>query len=116
MCLEQKDEALHEYLFWEMENQTAVRKGRYKLVINGRLEEKAEAETEFFLSDLEADPGETNNLADILPEILEELTEASLNWRKGIEETWETKFLKNYTKNFFFIHIHIKCRNITSSI
>lgn len=90
-------EALHDYLFWEMEGQTAVRKGRYKLVINGRLEEFSEVQDEYFLSDIEADPGERNNLADELPEICEELKNAALNWRAGIEETWETKFLKNYT-------------------
>lgn len=90
-------EALHDYLFWEMEGQTAVRKGRYKLVINGRLEEFSEVQDEYFLSDIEADPGERNNLADELPEICEELKNAALNWRAGIEENWENKFLKNYT-------------------
>lgn len=90
-------EALHEYIFWEMEGQTAVRKGKYKLVINGRLEEYAQVLDEYFLSDLEKDPSEKNNLALELPEVLEELKTAALNWRNGIEETWENKFLKNYT-------------------
>ncbi len=94
--IEGTDEALHEYLFWEMEGQTAVRKGRYKLVINGRIEEFSEVQDEFFLSDLENDPSETINLANDLPEIFEELKNAALGWRKGIEETWESKFLKNY--------------------
>ena len=91
------DDAQHEYLFWEMEGQTAVRKGRYKLVINGRLEEFSEVQDEYFLSDLENDPGESVNLYKELPEIFEELKKAALDWRQGIEETWENKFIKNYT-------------------
>lgn len=91
------DEAEHEYLFWEMEGQTAVRKGRYKLVINGRLEEFSEVQDEYFLSDLETDPGERINLAAELPGLCEELKDAALSWRDGIEKTWEKKFLKNYT-------------------
>lgn len=90
-------DALHEYLFWEMEGQTAVRKGRYKLVINGRLEEFAQVQDKYFLSDLETDPSESNNLAQAMPELCEELKNAALNWRKGIENTWEEKFIKNYT-------------------
>ena len=91
------DDAQHEYLFWEMEGQTAVRKGRYKLVINGRLEEFSEVQDEYFLSDLENDPSESVNLYKELPEIFEELKKAALDWRQGIEETWENKFIKNYT-------------------
>lgn len=95
--IEGTDEAQHEYLFWEMEGQTAVRKGKYKLVINGRLEEFSEVQDEYFLSDLENDPSEKINLAEALPEICEELKNAALSWRAGIEESWEKKFLKNYT-------------------
>ena len=95
--IEGTGESLHDYIFWEMEGQTAVRKGRYKLVINGRLEEFAEVQDEYFLSDIEADPGEKINLAEELPELCEELKNAALSWRQGIEETWEKKFLKNYT-------------------
>lgn len=95
--IEGTDDPQHEYLFWEMEGQTAVRKGRYKLVINGRLEEFSEVQNELFLSDLENDPGEKVNLAEALPEICKELKNAALSWRSGIEETWEKKFLKNYS-------------------
>lgn len=95
--LEGEGDALHEYLFWEMEGQTAVRKGKYKLVINGRLEEFSEVQDEYFLADLESDPGERINLAKELPELCEQLKNAALEWRSGIENTWENKFLKNYT-------------------
>ena len=86
----------HEYLFWEMENQTAVRKGKYKLVLNGQLVEGGEKREDVFLSDLEKDPGEKENLAERLPQLCSEMTEAALKWRKEIEATWEEKFEKNY--------------------
>lgn len=90
-------DALHEYLFWEMEGQTAVRKGRYKLVLNGRLEEGEAPRADVFLSDLESDPSEKHNLAEELPGLCEELKQAALKWRAGIEKTWEDQFLQNYT-------------------
>ena len=90
-------EALHDYIFWEMEGQTAVRKGKYKLVLNGQLEEGEEPRAEVFLADLENDPSEKINLADELPELCKELREAAEKWRAGIEKTWEEKFEKNYS-------------------
>lgn len=94
--IEGTDDAQHEYLFWEMEGQTAVRKGKYKLVINGRLEEFSEVQDEYFLSDLENDPGEKINLANELPELCEQLKNKALSWRQELEENWEKKYLKNY--------------------
>ena len=94
--IEGSDDAQHEYLFWEMEGQTAVRKGKYKLVINGRLEEFSEVQDEYFLSDLENDPGEKINLANELPELCEQLKNNALSWRQELEENWEKKYLKNY--------------------
>ena len=79
-----------------MENQTAVRKGKYKLVLNGQLVEGGEKREDVFLSDLEKDPGEKENLAERLPQLCSEMTEAALKWRKEIEATWEEKFEKNY--------------------
>ena len=90
-------EPAHDYLFWEMEEQTAVRHGDYKLVLNGRLEENAPPREPVFLSDLRADPGEKRNLADTLPELCNELTDLALQWRGGIEERWEREFAGNYS-------------------
>ncbi len=87
----------HEYLFWELEEQTAVRYGKYKLVINGRLVEGEEKRADVFLSDLENDPREQINLAESMPELCEELKNKALEWREGIEKTWEEKFAKNYS-------------------
>lgn len=90
-------DAVHDYLFWEMENQTAARKGKYKLVLNGQLVEGEEQRAAVFLSDLDADPGEKHNLADELPELCAEMTDAALKWREQIEMTWKEKFEKNYS-------------------
>ena len=87
----------HECIFWEMEGQTAVRRGKYKLVINGRLNEGDNPRAPVFLADLENDPGEKNNLADEMPELCKELTGLAMNWRNGIEKTWESDFAKNYS-------------------
>ena len=87
----------HEYLFWEMEGQTAVRRGKYKLVLHGVLVEGEEQRAEVFLSDLEADPSEKNNLAETMPELTKELTDAALKWRAALEENWDNNFAKNYS-------------------
>lgn len=90
-------ECEHDYLFWEMECQTAARKGKYKLVLNGQLVEGEEPRAAVFLSDLESDPGEKHNLADELPELCAEMTAAALKWREQLEATWKEKFEKNYS-------------------
>lgn len=95
--LQEQGDSTHEYLFWEMEEQTAVRKGRYKLVLNGRLVEDEEQRADVFLSDLENDPSEKHNLADKLPDLCKEMTDAALNWRKEIEAKWEKEFEPNYS-------------------
>lgn len=91
------EEKIHDYIYWEMEEQTAVRKGRYKLVLNGRLDEDGPVRDEVFLSDTDADPAELINLKDEMPELAAELKDKALSWRAGIEKTWEEKFAINYT-------------------
>ena len=86
-----------ECIFWELEGQTAVRQGRYKLVLGGRLEEREGPRAEVFLADLETDPGERHNLAEEMPELCRELTQKALGWRRGIEERWEREFAANYS-------------------
>ena len=92
-----KDESTHDYMFWEMEEQTAVRCGSYKLVLNGRLTENDGVTAPVWLSDLSRDPGETVNLADELSEIRDRLVSAALKWREGIEKTWEDEFADHYS-------------------
>ncbi|MBR5410261.1 MAG: sulfatase-like hydrolase/transferase [Clostridia bacterium] len=87
----------HDCLFWEMEGQTAVRRGDYKLVLNGRLEESEPPRAPVFLADLKTDPGEMRNLAEEMPDLCKELTDLALSWRAGIEETWAREFADNYS-------------------
>jgi arylsulfatase A-like enzyme len=76
-------------LFWEMNDQTAIRRGKYKLVLKGQLVEGAPPEDDVHLSDLTVDMGEKINLASEQPELAEELKQAAENWREKIEALWE---------------------------
>jgi arylsulfatase A-like enzyme len=87
----------HERIFWEMEGQTAVRQGPWKLVLNGRLVEGAPPEDAVHLANLDADPGERTNLAESHPELRDELRAAAEAWRQGIEERWQTYWLPRLT-------------------
>jgi arylsulfatase A-like enzyme len=82
----------HEEIFWEMDGQTAVRRGNWKLVLNGQLVEGTAAEEAVHLSDLEADMGERVNLSDANPELTAELTAAAQAWRAQIEARWEREW------------------------
>ncbi len=86
----------HEELYWEMEQQTAIRQGKYKLVLNGQLVESEPAQAPVFLSDLSVDPGETVNLAEKMPDLTQELTRKATAWRAGIEDHWEKTFAEAY--------------------
>jgi len=86
----------HDMLFWEMDGQIAVRQGKYKLVLNGVLEEFEQPRAQVWLSDLSADRSESVNLAEALPEVAARLTRAAIAWRTGIEERWEEQFAGNY--------------------
>ena len=79
-------------LFWEMGDQTAVRRGPWKLVLNGQLVEGAPPEDDVHLSNLDDDMGERTNLAETEPELTTELTPAAETWRAGIEQRWTTEF------------------------
>jgi arylsulfatase A-like enzyme len=79
-------------IFWEMGCQTAVRRGPWKLVLNGQLVEGTTPEDAIHLSNLDEDAGERVNLATQLPALAEYLKTAALNRRAGIEKRWETEF------------------------
>ncbi len=79
-------------LFWEMEDQTAVRRGPWKLVLNGRLVEGAPSEDAVHLANLDEDMGERINLSNVEPERTTELTALAHSWRKGIEDRWSREF------------------------
>ncbi len=79
--------------YWEMNEQTAARRGRWKLVLKGQLVEGAPPEDEVHLSDLDADMSEKNNLKDEHPDIVRELARDAEAWRAEIEERWEREWL-----------------------
>lgn len=88
----------HEEIYWEMEMQTAIRRGNYKLVLDGQLIEGEPPQDPVFLSDLSVDPGETTNLAEQYPELTAELKEKALSWRARLEANWDEKFAANYKR------------------
>lgn len=63
----------HDYLYWESGKQRALRKGNWKLILNGNLDFKRVFPESVFLADLQNDPGETANLAEKYPEKVNEL-------------------------------------------
>jgi len=83
----------HEYLAWANGPQLAIRKGKWKLVLNGVVhdgtaegERPLTGEDAVFLSDLDADPAETRNLRHSNPEIADELQTLLGRWRKEVEQ------------------------------
>ena len=87
----------HDAIFWEMSQQTAVRRGKWKLVLNGQLVEGAPTEDDVHLADLETDMGETDNWKDRHPELTAELTQLAQTWRQGIEDRWQNEWLPKAT-------------------
>jgi arylsulfatase A-like enzyme len=79
-------------IYWEMGKQTAVRKGKWKLVLNGQLVEGAAPEDAVHLANLEVDMGEKRNLKGENPDLTEDLKHSAEEWRTNIEARWEREF------------------------
>jgi arylsulfatase A-like enzyme len=75
-------------IYWEQREQLAVRRGPWKLVLNGVLVEHESPEHPVHLANLDVDMAERNNLVADYPELTLELTAAARAWRKGIDERW----------------------------
>jgi arylsulfatase B len=78
----------HDPLFWDTGKQSAALHGRWKLVItketpNAFLQQTETPQGEF-LYDLDADIGETHDLAAEYPEVLNDLRNRLTDWRKRI--------------------------------
>jgi arylsulfatase A-like enzyme len=78
----------HEFVAWSSGPQLAIRKGKWKLVVNGidhdgtvKGEQPLEGEDSVFLSDVETDPGERRNLRRAQPGILDELQTLLNRWK-----------------------------------
>jgi len=72
-------------IFWKYNEQLAVRRGRWKLVRNGKLDFTRAAADPVHLSDLAADPGERINLRDRYPGIVAELDDLLRQWLVTME-------------------------------
>lgn len=82
----------HSDIFWEYGNQTAIRRGPWKLVLNGKLVGSSTPADEVFLANLDEDMGEKVNLKDRYPELTQQLHEAALAWRAQIESRWDSEW------------------------
>ncbi len=87
----------HRDLFWEMQKQTAVRRGDWKLVLNGSLVEGAPSEDDVHLANLAEDMAESRNLAEAHPDVTAELRVAAEQWREGIEKRWREEWCPEYS-------------------
>ncbi len=83
----------HEYVAWSNGQQLAVRKGDWKLVLNGIVYDGTPAgnkpltgDDAVFLSNLSKDPGEKINLRHQHPDITDSLQTLVQNWRKDVEK------------------------------
>ncbi|MDD9268558.1 sulfatase-like hydrolase/transferase [Paenibacillus sp. GCM10023248] len=76
----------HRQLFWEYGDQLAVREGKWKLVLNGKLDFSRTAADPVHLSDLEQDSGERVNLAEQFPDIARRLEEDVRRWYRSLNE------------------------------
>ena len=79
-------------LFWEMGKQTSIRRGPWKLVLNGELVEGVEERDKVFLANLDLDPAEGTNRINDRPDLVNELRETAEAWRRQLEERWDREF------------------------
>lgn len=83
--------APHEALFWHQGGQTAVRRGAWKLVMDGKLYDRRPegsksltGEDALWLSNLDEDPGESKNLRRLHPDLVDELATLASKWRETL--------------------------------
>lgn len=80
----------HDALYWAWNKQKAVRQGQWKLVCDGMItmgmsrRARATGKDAVFLSDVQADPGETVNLAERHPEVVEKLLKEHEAWSADV--------------------------------
>ncbi|RAP78553.1 sulfatase-like hydrolase/transferase [Paenibacillus montanisoli] len=74
----------HKQIFWESGGQLAVREGKWKLVLNGKLDFDRGQPDVVHLSDLEMDPGERINVASQYPDIARQLEQSVREWSANL--------------------------------
>jgi arylsulfatase A-like enzyme len=83
----------HDAIYWSSSGQTAVRRGPWKLVRNGRTYDGTPeggkplaGDDALFLSNLEEDPGESRNLRHAHANVADELLTMAEQWLKTVKE------------------------------
>jgi len=80
-------------LYWDTPYQKAIRKGKWKLLINerdpsaGKPEKRVEVLKGTFLYDLEEDPGESKDLSSGYPEIKQDLLKDLQKWQAEVKKS-----------------------------
>ena len=82
----------HEVLFFEWDNQHAVRSGPWKLLVNGLMDmylgrqnrPESNSEDYLFLANTEDDPGESVNLRGRHPDVVDRLLRMHADWRRSV--------------------------------
>jgi arylsulfatase A-like enzyme len=81
----------HEAIFWSQGGQLAVRRGAWKLVIGGKPFDRSPdgakslaGDDAIFLSNLASDPGETQNLRHLHPNLVDELSTLVSRWQAAL--------------------------------
>ena len=84
----------HESLFWASGGQQAIRRGPWKLVLNGMNadggaseRQRLQGEDAVFLSDIEKDPGESRNLRRQHEGVVSELTAMIGRWSEEVKQS-----------------------------
>lgn len=82
----------HDFVAWAEGPQLAIRRGKWKLVLNGVThdgtpngDKPLQGDDAVFLSNLEDDPGETRNLRHEHPELTDQLQTTLQQWRQNVE-------------------------------
>jgi arylsulfatase A-like enzyme len=90
--LTEEAQSPHDDLCWSEGPQLAIRRGKWKLVLNGVTHDGTpegdrplQGEDAVFLSNLDEDPGEKRNLRRDYPEIVDDLQTRLEQWRKNVE-------------------------------
>jgi arylsulfatase A-like enzyme len=76
----------HDAIFWWYKNQLAVRRGKWKLILNPPQFDQPIKDT-LWLSDLESDPSEKNNWASGNEAVVRDLTARLTAWQKSVSAT-----------------------------
>ena len=83
----------HDALFWSSGGQLAVRRGKWKLVKDGKLfdgtpdgDKPLAGEDSLFLSNLEEDPAESMNLRRQFPVMVDELATLMQKWSEEVKK------------------------------